>query len=73
MKNLLLINGIIFAVVCVVSLLFAWLSRYGYYHVLDGSSGLYAKLHQRAVIFLIVGIVSAVVSVVCFVVRAVTK
>jgi len=70
MKIFLLIAGIVLIVACVISVLFAALNLYGYYHALDGSSELYARMRIRAVIFFIIGAVLAVAAVVCFIVRA---
>ena len=70
MKTFLLIVGIIVIIACVLSVLFAALSLYGYYHVLDGSSELYARMQRRAVIFFIVAAVLAVAAVACFIIRA---
>ena len=70
MKKLLLIAGIILLVACMVSLLFAALQMFGYYHVMDGSAALYARLHQRAITFFIVGGVLACGAIACLVLRA---
>lgn len=70
MKKWLLIVGIILIVASVVSLLFAALQLFGYYHVLDGSAALYARLHQRATVFFIAGGLLALGAVACLVLRA---
>ena len=70
MKKWLLVIGIILIVASVVSLLFAALQLFGYYHVLDGSAALYARLHQRAIVSFIVGGVLACGAVVCLILRA---
>jgi len=70
MKNLLLIFGIMSMIVCVLSLLFAALNLFGYYHVLDGTAELYIRLHQRMIIFLVIGIVLALIGIVCFIIRS---
>lgn len=70
MKEVLLIVGIIAIILCVLSLLFAGLNWFGYYNLLDGTSEQYAKLRSRKVIFLITGIVLAVIGIVSFVVKA---
>lgn len=57
MKHLILIVGIICIFACIISFLYAGLNYYGYRHVLDGSAGLYKKLHNRAIIFAVVGTV----------------
>ena len=70
MKKWLLVIGIILIVASVVSLLFAALQLFGYYHVLDGSAALYARLHQRAIVSFIVGGVLACGAVACLILRA---
>ena len=70
MKKLLLIIGIVIIVACVLSLLYALLNLYGYYHVLDGSGELYGRLHRRMIVFLITGILLAAIGAVCFVIRS---
>ena len=44
---MLLIVGIILVIAFVLSLLYAALNLYVYYHALDGSAELYSSLHQR--------------------------
>lgn len=70
MRKALLIIGIIVFVACVVVLLMALLSNYGYYHVLDGSAELYKKLRTSSIIFLITGIVLALIGTACFIIRS---
>ena len=70
MKQLLLIVGIVSIIACVVFFLFAALNLFGYYHVLDGSAGLYSRLHQRMILFSVMGIVLAVVGTVCLIVHS---
>lgn len=70
MKKGLLIVGIVSIIVCVVFLLFAALYLYGYYHVLDGSAGLYSRLHQKTILFLIIGVIWAVIGTVCLIIRS---
>ena len=70
MKIFLLVLGIVMIAAAVLSVLFAALNLYGYYHALDGSSELYARMRIRAVIFFIVGTVLAVAAVACFIFRA---
>ena len=70
MKKRLLIVGIILIVASVVSLLFAALQLFGYYHVLDGSAALYARLHQRAITFFIIGGALLFGAVACLILRA---
>ena len=60
MKHLWLILGILSLTLCVICVLYAALNLYGYHHVLDGSAGLYRRLHQRAVIFGGIGLFFAV-------------
>ena len=60
MKKAILIIGVILIVLCILSLLFAALFLFGYYHVLDGSPEMYANLHRRAILCFVLGIVLAV-------------
>ena len=70
MKKLLTILGIVLLAACVLSLLFALLNLFGYYHVLDGSAELYSRLHRRMLVFLVLGIVLAVGGAACLVMRS---
>lgn len=70
MKKLLLVVGILIIVACVIALLLALLSMFGYYHVLDGSQTLYDRLHRRMILSFVIAGIFAVAAVVCFVVRA---
>ena len=70
MKKLLLVVGILVIVACVIALLLALLSMFGYYNVLDGSQTLYDRLHRRMVLSFVIAGILAVVAVVCFIVRA---
>ena len=70
MKIFLLIIGIVTLVACVGSILFAALNLYGYHHVLDGSSELYHRMRQRAVVFFVIGLVLAAVGALCLILRA---
>ena len=70
MKRLLLIIGIISLTACVLSLLFSGLSWFGYYHVLDGSADLYISLHQRMIIFFVIGIVLAAIGTASLIIRS---
>ena len=70
MRKILLIAGIIVFVACAIAILAAIFFNYMYMHVLDGSTELYARLHSRAIISLVVGIVLAVIGIVCFIVRS---
>ncbi len=70
MKKLLLIIGVVSLIACVLSLLFAALNLFGYYHVLDGSPELFIRLHRRMILFFVIGVVLAVIGIVCFIVRS---
>lgn len=70
MRKILLIAGIIVFVACAIAFLAAIFFNYSYMHVLDGSTELYARLHSRAVISLVIGIVLAVIGIVCFIIRS---
>ena len=69
MKDYLLILGIAVIAVGVIALLFSALQCYGYYHLLDGDSELYIGLHRRMIIFLVVGIILAIIGVSCIIIR----
>lgn len=69
MKKFLLIVGIVLVVSCVISLLYAALNFHGYRNIYDGSVELYRRLHQRANIYLAVGIVLAAMGATCFIFR----
>ncbi len=69
MKVFLLVAGIVLIVACVLSVLFAALNLFGYYHTMDGSNELYARLRSRAAVFFTVGAVTAVIAVACLVIR----
>ena len=70
MKKMLLTVGIILIIACVLSLLYAALNLFVYYHALDGSAELYSRLHQRMITFGIIGIVLAVFGTLCFIFRS---
>ena len=70
MKKFLLISGIVIAVLGILSLLLGAMNLFGYYHVLDGSTELYHRLHQRGIVFLVSGIVLAVIGAACFLIRS---
>lgn len=70
MKKLLLIIGILCIAVCVFALIYAVLNCIGYYQLLDGSAELYARLHQRMILFFAVGTVLAVIGAVCLITRS---
>lgn len=67
MKSVLLIAGIVLVILCVLSLLFSGLNWFGYYNLLDGTSEQYARLRSRKIIFLIIGIVLAVIGIACLI------
>ena len=69
MKKVLFIAGIIFIIAGVLSLLYAALNLFGYYHVLDGSAELYSRMYRRMITFGLSGIVLAIFGAVCFIVR----
>ena len=71
MKILLLIVGIICIVAGVLSLMFAALNRHGYYNLLDGENDIYIRLRRRMIIFFAVGIVLAVIGIVCIIIYSV--
>ena len=70
MKKLLFIVGFIGLITGVLSLLLSAFFRHGYYNVLDGSGDLYASLHQRMIVFFVVGIILAAVGIASMVIRA---
>ena len=65
MKKVMLIGGIVLIVAGVISLLLGVFFRHAYYNVLDGSSELYARLHNRMIVFFIIGAVMAVAGTLC--------
>ncbi len=70
MKTVWLVVGIVMIAACILSLLFAALNWFGYYHTLDGAAGLYAAMHRRMIVFGVLGIVLAAVGTVCIVIYA---
>ncbi len=68
MKKAVFCIGVAVIVLCVLSLLFAALNLFGYHNVLDGSAELYNRLHQRAIVFFIIGMLLAVAGTVCVIV-----
>ncbi len=70
MKKALLIIGIVIIVACVISLILALFFRYSFFHVLDGTTALYSRLHRRMIMAFITAGVFAVIAVVCFIARA---
>ncbi len=70
MKKALLIIGIAAITAGVLSLIFALLNLYGYYHVMDGSAALYDRLHRRMILAFIIGAVLAGIGIICIIMRA---
>ena len=70
MKKLLFIVGFIGLITGVLSLLLSAFFRHGYYNVLDGSGDLYASLHQRMIVFFVVGVILVAVGIASMVIRA---
>ena len=70
MKKLLLAAGIICIIICILSLSFAALNLYGYYHLLDGSADLYISMHHRMKLFSAIGIALAAAGTACLIIRA---
>ena len=70
MKKLLFIVGFIGLITGALSLLLSAFFRHGYYNVLDGSGDLYASLHQRMIVFFVVGVILAVIGIASMVIRA---
>ncbi len=71
MEELLLIVGIISVIVSVLSLLYSALNRHGYYNLLDGEGDIYTRLHRRMIVFFVIGIVLAVIGIVCVIIYSV--
>ncbi len=69
MKKVWLILGIVIIMIGVAALLFSALQRHGYYHLLDGDADLYARLHRRMIVFLVVGILFVVMGAWCIIIR----
>ncbi len=69
MKKTLLIAGIILMVLALLSFLYGGLNMFGYYHVLDGSSNLYNRLHNRMILFFIIAAVLALIGTACLIIR----
>ena len=70
MRKILLAVGIVIIVAFVIALLLGVINLFGYYHVLDGSQNLYARLHRRAILSFVIAGILAVAAVICFVIRA---
>ena len=69
MKHFLLIAGVVMIIACVLSLLFAAVNLFGYYHVLDGSAKLYRELHHRMILFSVIGIALGAAGTACILIR----
>lgn len=69
MKKILLVVGIICLIACVLAFVFFAFSCFGYYHVLDGSAELFARLHRRMIVSFVIGIVFAVLGIAGLVIR----
>ncbi len=70
MKKSLLVFGILLLIAAVLSFALAALNLFAYRHVMDGSPELFDRLHQRAVLFIVLGAVLALSGTVCLIVRA---
>ncbi|MBP1588179.1 MAG: hypothetical protein ILO53_07275 [Clostridia bacterium] len=73
MSKFFLIAGIVILALSVLSFAFAALSRYFYFNVMDGSSGLYARLERRSLASLIAGIVLLIIGAAFLVIRFTVK
>jgi len=69
-KKALLIIGIIALVVGIVCLAYSALMWFAYKNSLDGSAEFYAKRHSLAIVFLVVGIVIALIGAACMYFRS---
>lgn len=69
MKKTLLVIGIVLIVLGVLSLMYAALNLFVYYNALDGSASLYSRLHQRIIIFFVIGIILVVAGIICIIAR----
>ena len=70
---MLLIAGITLIIAGVLSLLYAALNLFGYYHVLDGSAELYRNMYRRMITFGLSGIILTVLGTVCLIIRLKNK
>ena len=70
MKKVIFVIGIVIIVACVLALLYAGLNYYGYYHVLDGSTQLYQRLHHRAVLSALIAAVLGIIGIACIIIRS---
>ena len=69
MKKALLTAGIILITAGALSLIFAALCLFGYFHVLDGSPELYSRLRRFSVLFFALGGVLTAAGIACFGIR----
>lgn len=70
MKKLLLILGFLSMIAGVLSFLFAAFNLFSYHHVMDGTAELFMRLQQRMNISFAVGIIFAVIGIVCLILQA---
>ncbi|MBP3730762.1 MAG: hypothetical protein J6I40_04740 [Mailhella sp.] len=70
MKKMLLLVGVTIMIAGALSLLYAALNLFGFYHVLDGSAELYISLHRRMIIFGVTGIFLVMFGAICFIIRS---
>ena len=70
MHKVLFILGIVCIVISVIALLYAALQRFAYYHTLDGSSDMYARMHLHMIVSFIICIIFAIAAIACFVIRS---
>lgn len=69
MKTTLLVIFIVCVSLCVLSFLISLFFNHGYYNLMDGSHGQYARLRCLKTVFFITGIVLAVISAACLIIR----
>lgn len=69
MRKLLLIVGVIIIIACILSLLYAMLNFSAYKSLRDGTPEHYERLYKKAITFLVIGIILALIGVFCFIVR----
>ena len=69
MKKLLLIVGIVLIIACIIALLLAFINMQSYKSLRDGSPSHYDRLHQRMIVYFIIGIVLAVIGIACILLR----
>lgn len=70
MKKLLLILGILNMIAGGFAFLFAAFNLFSYHHVMDGTAELFMRLQQRMNISFAVGIIFAVIGIVCLILHA---